>query len=187
MNDAELGAERAMPDPERPGESLVTADEATLVREMVTILSAFGRYSPAQIAKVVGRPEEEILTVREEPEVQEAMLTLRSLLPRPGDVNELLMSDAERNIRWLRNLREGRVDGGVLGIDSKTLLVRARAAQLLLDRQVARKVEITAKELRVIDLTDVQRARMRKLLDVPVAAEAKGDGRALTDADLDRG
>ena len=187
MNDADLaGPERWMPEPDDPGGPLVKADDDTLVREMVTILASFGRYSNEQIGAVLNRPPEEVAARRETPEVLEAIATLRSLLPRPGDVNEALMSDAERNIRWVRNLREGIVDNVRIGTDAKTLAVRTSAAKMLMERQVAKKVEVVAPGLRTIDVTPQERDRMRGLLNAPRRLEAPKDGnRALTDADFD--
>lgn len=166
--------ERKLPD--GPAGELVPADRGTLTREMLTILLAFNRFSPDQIADTLGLPAATIRAMRSDPDVLEAIEMLTSLLPRPGAVNELLMSDAERNIRWMRGVREGRVDGQFLGNDDKTLRIRADMAKALLDRQVAKKVEIAPAPLREIDVTELQRKRMeRLLLEAPAqAAETPG-------------
>lgn len=157
-------AERRTPDPENPAK-LVPADAVTLQREMVTILSAFDRFSAEQIASVLVLPLEAVKHLRRDPEVLDMIALLKSVLPRPGDLHELLMSDAEKNIRWLQRLRDGLVDGTKIDDRSATALrVRARAAEVLLDRQVAKKVEIQATPIRTIDITDAQMERMRGLI-----------------------
>jgi hypothetical protein len=160
-------AERTVPNPEDPAGPLVPADEDTLVQEMVALLSAFRRFSGGQIAIALHIPAERVVELQAQPAVQEMAEALRAILPRPGELNELLMSDAERNIRWLRGLREGRVDGEKLGTDAKMLRVRSRAAEVLFDRQVAKKAEPHSAPSRIIDISDVQLTRMRKLLGPP--------------------
>jgi len=180
---------RTMPNADDPGGAFVVADAATLTREMVTILAAFGRYSTVQIATAMGKPPEEIAQVRQDPDVLEVIATLRSLLPQPGEINELLMSDAERNIRWIRDVRDGKVDGVQLGTDGKTLMVRANMAKALLDRQVAKKVDVSVQGLRTVDITDYQRQRMRALVEgrgVDVPTDHTPPPRTTrTDADYD--
>jgi len=180
---------RSVPDADDPGGAFVAADAATLTREMVTILAAFGRYSTAQIAAAMGKPPEEIATVRQDPDVLDVIATLRALLPQPGQINELLMSDAERNIRWIRDVRDGKVDGIQLGSDGKTLMVRANMAKALLDRQVAKKVDVSVQGLRTVDITEYQRQRMRALVDgrddTPPADHTRPPRTSRTDADYD--
>lgn len=135
-------------------------DAESLRREMLTILVAFNRFTPQQLQEALGLTPELIEAMRSDPDVVELIRDLRALLPRPGDVNELLMSDAERNIRWLRKLREGRFDH----IDPKLLRVRGRAAEVLLDRQVPKKVAVALDVTRTIDVTPAQVERMRALL-----------------------
>lgn len=168
--------ERKVPDPDRLNSAkLVPADGETLLREAVTILLAFKRYSRQQIAEMLNVSLERIAELGSDPEVQSAIDGLTSLLPRPGDIHELLMSDAEKNIRWMRDLREGRVDGVALGRDDKVLRVRADMAKALLERQVAKKVDISVKEVREVNITPIQRERMTKLLESPVIDAAASD------------
>lgn len=185
MTDGEMAAERDTPDPENPGGQLVSADMETLTREMVTILCAFGRYSIEQIAQVTGRAAADVSALRNSPEVESAILTLKSLLPRPGDVHELLMSDAERNVMWMRELREGRVDGVTLGTDGKTLMVRANMAKALLERQAPKKVEVGPQTLRTIDITPTQRERMKSLLFTPAPKALPPSPAGMTDAEME--
>lgn len=168
---------------------LVPADDETLLREAATILLAFKRYSQAQVAAILQVGIERVIELGSDPEVQSAIDGLTSLLPRPGEINELLMSDAERNIKWMRDVREGRVDGQRLGADDKTLRVRADMAKALLSVQVAKKVDIAVKEIRAIDITPIQRERISKLLEAPIEVEAsatpKPEPKSLLDAEFD--
>lgn len=137
------------------------SDADSLRREMLTILLAFNRFSAAQLGEALGVGAQDIENLRSDPDVMELVLDLRGLLPRPDDINELLMSDAERNIRWLRRLREGQFDH----VDPKALRVRERAAEVLLDRQVPKKVAIVASAgPRELDITPRQRDRMKALM-----------------------
>lgn len=135
-------------------------DPETLRREMLTILVAFNRFQPSQLAVALGATEDEIQEMRADPDVMEVVRDLRALLPRPGEINELLMSDAERNVRWLRKLREGRFDG----VNPRQLRIRARAAEVLLDRQVPKKVAVSVEAPPPIEVTALQVERMRALM-----------------------
>jgi hypothetical protein len=99
------------------------------------------------------------------------------------------MSDAERNIRWIRDVRDGKIDGIQLGSDGKTLMVRANMAKALLDRQVAKKVDVSVQGLRTVDITEYQRQRMRALVDgrddTPPADHTRPPRTSRTDADYD--
>jgi len=139
-------------------------DPESLNREMLTILLAFNRFAPAQLAAAFGLALDDVDRMRQDPDVVELVSDIRGLLPRPGDINELLMSDAERNIRWLRKVREGTFDK----VDAKLLRVRTDAAKTLLDRQVPKKVAVSIETTRAIDVTPMQVERMRKLLAAPV-------------------
>lgn len=156
--------ERLVPDRDAPGAELAPAPGELLTREAVMILSAFRRFSPAQIAATLRIGVEEVQAIRDDAECRDIIETLSGTLPRPGDLHDLLMSDAERNVLWLRKLREGRVDGDVLGTDAKTLAVRAGAARSLLERQIPKKVEVHAIPAREVTYTDEAYGRMSRLL-----------------------
>lgn len=157
------------------------SDPESLRREMVALLLAFNRFSPVQLSAALGLPPAEVDALRSDPDIAELAIDLRALLPRPGEINELLMSDAERNIRWLRKLREGRFDH----LDPKMMRVRARAAEVLLDRQVPKKIAIAVTdERRAIDVTPAQVERMRRLLGPAaddVAEDVAPDGKPYAD------
>ncbi len=137
------------------------SDPASLRREMLTILLAFNRFATSQLSEALGLPADEVEALRSDPDIMELTRDLRAMLPRPGDINELLMSDAERNIRWLRKMREGHFDH----LDPRIMRVRSRAAEVLLDRQVPRKIAVAVTDDRhVIDVTPAQIERMRQLM-----------------------
>lgn len=152
-------------------------DKETLWREAVILLLAFKRFSVAQIALALGVQPEAIEELRQQPETRETLVDLRRLMPKPRDVNDLLADDADRNVRWLKRLRQGRVDGVTLGTDPKTLRVRQRAAEVLLDRQVPRKVAlaVTANAPKTLDITPTHIERMRGLLEGPAKQTASED------------
>lgn len=167
----------------RGARGTLPADPESIWREMIALLLGFNRFSVEQIARAFGVEETEIETLRADPDLVQLVKDLRAVMPMPGEINELLMSDAERNIRWLRKVRDGLIND-----DPKRLRIRERAAETLLDRQVPRKVavQVEATQPRVIDVTPQQHARMRQLLDVPTGedldaeldAEQYGDGDA---------
>lgn len=146
-------------------------DPDSLRREMLAMLLAFNRFTAGQLAEALGVSEDELARLREAPDVIELIRDLRCLMPRPGDVNELLMSDAERNIRWLRRVREGKFDH----VEAKLLRVREDAAKALLDRQVPKKLAVVSAERDTyIDVTPGQVDRMKRLL-APIAAAENDD------------
>lgn len=139
-------------------------DPESVKREMMALVLAFNRFPAEQVAAMFGESIEYVELMRADPDVRELLLDLRALLPKPGDINELLMCDAERNVRWLRKLREGAFDD----VDPKMLRVRERAAEVLLDRQVPKKVAVTLDtSTRAIDVTPRQVDKMRALLALP--------------------
>jgi hypothetical protein len=156
-------------------------DPESIWREMIALLLSFKRFSTDEIAHAFGVADSEIEALTADPDLVGLVRDLRAVMPMPGEINELLMSDAERNIRWLRKVRDGLIDD-----DPKRLRIRERAAETLLDRQVPRKVAVQVADERpkAIDITPKQHARMRQLLAVPtgdeldalIEAEARGDG-----------
>lgn len=152
----------------RTARGQLPTDPESIWREMMALLLSFKRFSVEQIAQAFGIPETEVETLVADPDVVSLVRDLRAVMPMPGEINELLMSDAERNIRWLRKLRDGLIDD-----DPKRLRIREKAAETLLDRQVPRKVavHVTDEKPRAIDITPQQHARMRSLLAIPTGAD----------------
>lgn len=127
--------------------------------EAMLIVLAFDRYTIEQIADAFQIPAAMIEACMDDPVARGKVNDLRGMLPATGDVQTLLANDAERNLQWLQNLRDGNIRG-----DDKTLRVRARAAEVLLDRQIPKKVAepVAAKVPR--DVTPENMDRMRGLL-----------------------
>lgn len=147
-------------------EAAAAADE-DVWRQVVTVLLAFKRFSSPAIARALHVDVTAIEAVAAEPEVRDTAAALRRLLPKPRDVEEILMADAERNIRWLRRVREGKVDRERLGTSGRALQVRIDAAKALLDRQVPRRLSVMAPVRRVIDVTPAHLAMMEQVLALP--------------------
>ncbi len=179
---AALAAQARATNLTRGSRGQLPSDPESIWREMVALLLGFNRFSVEQLSNALGVPETEIETLRADPDLVQLVRDLRAVMPMPGEINELLMSDAERNIRWLRKVRDGLIDD-----DPKRLRIRERAAETLLDRQVPRKVavQVTDEKPRAIDITPQQHARMRALLNAPTGEdlELEMDAEQFSDGD----
>jgi hypothetical protein len=130
--------------------------------EVIAILLAFDRFSAPEIADALGIDAAIVEGVRDDLATAAMVNDLRAYLPPPGDVTALLKNDAEANVQWLRRMRDGFIKD-----DPKLLRVRQRAAEVLLDRQVPKKlapVRIDTKGAKAIDVTPEQAGRMRLLM-----------------------
>jgi len=167
--EAEAGAET-----EAPKRSIAT--------EMLTILLAFERFGPEELARAFGCSEAEIEELDHDPETRKMRAALKRVLPGHRDVARILQDDTDANFRWLRNLRRGFIDGRrATSEDAKIIRERRAAAQFIGERQVAKKVppaevSITRGRDDVIDVTTEDEARIARvmgLLDAPEKEKEK--------------
>lgn len=135
--------------------------------EMVVLLLASGRFSVEQIANALCLDIELVEGVCDNPVSAQAINTLRAYMPTDGDAAAILANDAEANMQWMRNLRDGHIKD-----DAKMLQVRLNAAKTLAERQVAKKVDAPDTRPPARDVTPEQTERMTKLLTGKVGSHA---------------
>jgi hypothetical protein len=137
-------------------------------REAALLMIAFGRARLDEIAKAMNVDLTVIQELRRDPSAQSAIAATRRILSRARNATDLLAEDAERNILFLSQLRDGIVDGHVLDpLDPKFIRERREAAKILVERQVPKRIAVTGGlDARApIDITPAQEEHMRKMLE----------------------
>ena len=137
-------------------------------REAALLMLVFGRATLDQIAKALNVDLAVIQELRKDPAAQSAIAATRRVLSRARNATDLLAEDAERNVLFLSQLRDGIVDGHVLdSLNPVFIRERREAAKILVERQAPKRVAVTGglEAREVIDITPALEEYMRKMLE----------------------
>ena len=130
----------------------MTARALTMKHEQAALLVAQGELTNAQVAERVGLSEQRFYKVKARRDFQALVERYRErmLAGTADQIKKELMADAPRNLRFLKETRDGDFKD-----DEKVMGSRLKASQMLFDRQVPKRDEAEVGGVTIVINADV--------------------------------